>query len=116
MTSPQIKILVTLACISIVYAFVCHIRITQKANKLSEWIRKKRPDLWSEVPILARSWNGGQPGLKILYRKNVVGHPKFDQEYGQLQAMERNLLWGIGIGSACIGLIIIGSIYWGWRL
>ena len=116
MSSPEAKILVVIACVSIVYAFVCQIRISRKAGILSEWIRKKRPDLWSEVPILARSWNGGQPGLKILYRRNAVGHPKFDRDYEQLQSMERNLLWGVSIGSVCIGLVIIGSVCWGWQL
>ena len=116
MTSPQAKILIVIACVSIVYAFVCQIRISRKAGKLSEWLRKECPDLWSEVPLLARSWNGGQPGLKILYRKNVVGHPKFDQEYEELASMERKQLWGVGIGAMCIGLVIMGSIYWGWQL
>ena len=59
--------------------------------------------------------NGGQPGLKILYRRNIVNLPKFDQQYEQLHLMERQLLWGISIGSACIGFVLIGSKLWGWH-
>jgi len=115
MASPQIKILVSLACVSIVYAFVCEIQMSRKASKLGNWLQKDRPELWSELNFFARNWNGGQPGLKLLYRRNVVGVPRFDQEYEQLHSMERKLLWGIGIGSVCIGLVLIGSRFWGWH-
>ena len=115
MASPQIKILLSLAAVSIVYAFVCNIRLSRKASKLANWLQKQRPDLWSELNFIARNWNGGHPGLKLLYRKNVVGQPRFDQEYEQLHSIERHLLRGIIIGSACIGLVLIGSRFWGWH-
>ena len=109
MASPQIKILISLAGVSIVYAFVCNIRLSRKASKLANWLQKERPDLWSELNFVARNWNGGQPGLKLLYRRKVVGLPRFDQEYEQLHSIERQLLRGIIIGSVCIGLVLIGS-------
>ena len=114
MASPQIKLLVSLACVSIVYAFVCHIRISRKAGTLAKWLEKERPDLWSGLNFFARNWNGGQPGLKVLYRRNVVGLPRFDQEFEELLSMERKFLWGIGIGSVSIGLLLVGSKFWGW--
>ena len=75
MTSPEIKVLISLAVASLVYAFVCQIRMSRKASKLADWLQKERPELWSELNFIARNWNGGQPGLKILYRRNVVGLP-----------------------------------------
>ena len=115
MASPQIKILLSLAGVSIVYAFVCNIRLSRKASKLTNWLQKERPDLWSELNFVARNWNGGQPGLKILYRRNVVGLPSFDHQYELLHSMERQLLLGIIIGSVCIGLLAIGLRFWGWH-
>ena len=115
MASVQIKILITLAGISAVYAFVCKIQLSRQAGKLRNWIQKERPDLWSELNSFARNYNGGHPGLKILYRKNVVGLPLFDQQYEQLRSMERKLIWGICIGSMCIGLVILGTKFWGWH-
>ena len=108
MASPQIKILISLAAVSAIYAFVCKIRLSRKASKLENWLQKERPDLWSELNFVARNWNGGQPGLKILYRRNVVGLPSFDQQYELLHSMERQLIWGIVIGSVCIGLVVAG--------
>jgi hypothetical protein len=115
MASPQIKILISLAGVSIVYAFVCNIRLSRKASKLAKWLQKERPDLWSELNFIARNWNGGQPGLKLLYRRKVVGLPRFDQQYEQLHSIERQLLWGIIIGSVCIGMVLIGFRFWGWH-
>jgi len=115
MASPQIKILILLAGVSIIYAFVCKIRLSQKASKLANWLQKERPELWSELNSFQRNWDGGLPGLKILYRRNVVDLPSFDQQYEQLHSMERQLLWGIVLGSVCIGLVAIGFRFWGWH-
>jgi hypothetical protein len=115
MVSLQIKILLSLAGVSIVYAFVCEIRMSRKARRLANWLQKERPDLWSELNFVARNWNGGHPALKILNRKNTVGLPRFDQEYEQLHSMERKFLWGISIGSVCIGVLLTGFIFWGWH-
>ena len=94
MTSPEIKILLVLASVSIVYAFVCEIRLSRKASRMASWLQKERPGLWSELNVVARNWNGGYPALKILHRRNVVGLPRFDREYMQLRAIERKLFWG----------------------
>ena len=115
MASPQIQILVSAASISIVYAFVWDIRLSRKASILRDRLRKECPKLWSELNFVARNWNGGQPGLKFLHRKNLVDLPWFDQQYEQLRAMERKLIWGMGIGSVCIGLTLLGSRFWGWH-
>jgi len=116
MASPQIKILISFAAISLVYAYVCQIRLSRKASELSSWLQKKRPDLWAGLNIVARNSNGGFPGLKVLYRRKVVDLPGFDQQYERLHAIERQLLWGIVIGSVCIGLLIIGlkCLDWQW--
>ncbi|UCD28257.1 MAG: hypothetical protein JSV03_14390 [Planctomycetota bacterium] len=115
MASPQIVILVTLASVLIVYAFVCDIILCRKASKLRKWLQEQRPELWSELNRFARNWNGGHPGLKILYRRNVVGLPEFNQQYEQLCGLERKFLWSIGIGLVCIGLVLVGSLFWGWQ-
>lgn len=116
MASPQIKILISLGAISIVYAFVCEIRLTRKARILADLIKNERPELWQDLNFVARSWNGGHPGLKLLYRRNVVGLPKFDQEYMRLHALERHLVWGVIIGSVCVGLVALGLnlLNWHW--
>jgi hypothetical protein len=82
----------------VVYAFVCDVRLFREARKTRKWLQRVRPELWSELNFFAQNWNGGQPGIKRLYRSNLVGLPEFDQKYEQLNALERKLLWGIGVG------------------
>ena len=85
MTSIQIKILISIASVSAVYAFICQIQLSRKASKLGNWIQKERPDLLSELNSFPKNYNGGYPGLKILYRRNVVSNPMFNQQYEQLR-------------------------------
>ena len=115
MASPQIKILVSLASVSVIYAFVCDIRLSRKASKLRKWLQQRRPELWSELNFFARNWNGGQPGLKILFRRNVVDLPEFDQQYEQLRALERKFVWGLVTGAFSIGLVLLGARFWEWH-
>ncbi len=115
MASPLIKILVSLAGVASIYAFVCDIRLYRKASELSKWVKQECPEFWAEVNKYLRNWNGGQPGLKYLYRKGLISHPYFDQHYEQLKVLERKLFWSLGIGVFCIGLLLIGSLYWGWQ-
>ncbi len=115
MTSPQIKVLVSLAGASILYAFFMDIQISRKARKLANWIQHERPDLWATLNLVARTWNGGYPGLKILYRKNVVGLSTFDQEFKLIHGIEQKFLGGIGIGLVCLGVLFIGIRFWGWH-
>ena len=115
MPSPQIKILLSLAAVAIIYAFVCQIRMTQKASRLARWVEKERPDIWSELNAVARNWHGGHPGLKLLKKRNAVDLPGFDQKYQQLHALERKFFWGLGIGSVCIGALIAGILLLGWH-
>ena len=114
-TSLEIRILISLASLAIVAAFVSQIQMVHRARKLKEWIETERPDLWQNLNIVARNCNGGHPGLKLLYRQKAVGHPRFYEEYRNIRASERQLLWGVGIGAFCIGLVIIGRQLWGWH-
>ncbi|NNJ95176.1 MAG: hypothetical protein HKP57_10560 [Halobacteria archaeon] len=115
MTSPGIKILLVLASVSIVYAFVCEIRLSRKASRVASWLQKERPGLWSELNIVARNWKGGYPALKILHRRNVVGLSRFDREYAQLRAIERQLFRGVGTGVVCLGALIAGFLFLDWH-
>ena len=115
MASPQIKIFISLAAVASIYAFLCNIRMSRKARVLASWFQQERPDLWSTLNPFSRNYNGGHPGLKILYRKKAVDLPGFDEAYGQLHAMERKMLWGIAISAISIGAVIIGTRYWGWH-
>ena len=107
--------MISLAGISVVFAFICQIRLTQKATKLANQLKKKYPDLWSELTFIARNSSGGYPGIKILIKRKQVELPKLEQEYKQLQLIEKKLLCGLSVGMVCIASVIIGFKYLGWH-
>ena len=115
MPSPEIKILLVLASVSIVYAYVCQIRMTRKASHIAGWLQKERPELWSELNVVARNWNGGHPALKLLYRRDIVDLPRFELEYGELRAIERKFFQGLGVGVVCFGVLIAGFVFLDWH-
>ncbi len=61
MTSLEIKLLVSLACVATIYAFVTETRMVNRARKLRDWLQHERPDLWKDINLVARNWGGGQP-------------------------------------------------------
>jgi len=115
MTSAAIKVLISIACAAIVYAFVCDIRIAGTARKLAQRLEQERPELWRGLNPIARNFRGGQPGLKVLHRRKAVDLPWFEEEYGRLRALERKQLWAVAAGAACIGLVLAGTGLWGWH-
>lgn len=115
MTTPEIKLLVGLTGVAVISAFLSEIRITQRARKLRDWVEVAHPDLWSDLNFVARHWYGGHPGLKLLYKRNQVNHPRFRREYERIRSDERQQLIGLGVGIVCIGLIVVGQQLWGWQ-
>ena len=115
MTSAAIKVLISVSCAAIVYAFACDFRIAGMARKLADRLDKERPELWRGLNPIARNFRGGQPGLKVLHRRKAVDLPGFEEEYGRLRALERKQLGAIAAGAACIGLVLAGTALWGWH-
>jgi len=108
-------ILVSLAVITIVYAFVCDIRLSSQAGKMSKRFAAERPDLWEQMNAVARNWRGGQPALKLLHRRGDLDLAGFGKQYAALQTLEHRMLLAMAIGAACIVLAVIGSKFGGWQ-
>ena len=116
MASPEVMLTISMATVAVVYSFWCHIRISGKASQIRRRLEKEASGPWSEVNPIARNWNGGQAGIKLLHRKKLVNLPDFDEQVKQLLELERKMLWGIGLGVVCLALAIGGAQWWGWKL
>ena len=114
MTSPEIKILITLAGLALVHAFICDIRLSRNAARLADKLRDAYPDTWSELNPVARNWNGGYPAIKLLKRRNLVHLPGFDREYQELRTLEKRFLPSLATGVVCLGALIPGFLFLGW--
>lgn len=108
-------ITVSLTAVSVVYAFWCDIRISNKSNEIRRWLEKEAPGPWSNLNFVARSWNGGQPGIKLLHRKQLVRLPGFEEKVEQLRDLERRMLWGIAVAMLALVAAIGGTHLWDWQ-
>jgi hypothetical protein len=115
MASPYIVLTTSATAAAVVYAFWCSIRIAKQSGWIREHVRKEAPEAWEKLNAVERNWNNGQPGIMFLYRKKLVDYPGFEQEVRQLRDLERKMLWGIGVGIACIGLAVAGTELLGWQ-
>lgn len=115
MASPQIMLSVSLAAAAVIYSFWCNILITRKASGIRDRLIREAPGPWSELNPIARSWHGGQPGIKLLYRNKRVLLAGFEDEVLELLDLERRMLWGLGVGVACIMIAVGGTELWGWQ-
>ena len=115
MASPQITLTISLGVVAAVYSFWCNIRIAGKSSKIRERLEQEAPRAWSALNPIARNWNGGQPGIKLLHRQKSVNFPGFEDDVKQLLTLERKMLWGMGLAMACIGLVAAGTKFWGWQ-
>lgn len=115
MANPPIQILLSAAALSVGHAFWCDIRLTSRARELASRVREVRPDLWAQLNPIARSWNGGHPGLKLLHRRGTMGFPELDRRYEELRDLERRMLRSLALSSACIALVGVGIRLWGWH-
>ncbi len=115
MASPQVMLTVSLVAVAVGYSFWCNIRISGKSSHIRERLKKEAPEQWSKLNPIARNWNEGQSGIKLLHRKGLVDYPGFEEEVKQLLDLERKMLWGIGVGLVSIGLAIAGTTLWGWQ-
>lgn len=115
MAGAEAKTLISLGTVAVVYAFVCHVRLTAKAGDLARKVSGEIPDVWNGLNPVARSWNGGHPALKLLHRRGSLG-PAAEREYADLRSLEIRMLRGIAVASACIALLLLGARFRGWTI
>lgn len=114
MTSPEIKILVLIALVACVYAFVLEARRGRRTERLAKWVEAACPQEWDAFHWTARKFNRGG-ALAHLYRRNLIADPHFASEYEAVKPFQRRQVIGFLIGVGAIALVIIGSRYWGWE-
>lgn len=115
MASPYVILTTLGTAAAVVYAFWCSIRIGKQSGRIREHLQREAPEAWSKLNVLVRNWNNGQAGILFLHKKKLVDYPGFEQEVQQLRSLERKMLWGIGLGVACIGLVVAGTELLGWQ-
>lgn len=108
-------VLITLAAIAIVSAWVQSERHTSAVRRLAEWLSANYPAKWQAQPWLARRVLVGN-AIEALRRQGYGNHPDFVrlQEVARLHYRRSVLL--MAAGAAALGLVWLGVALLGWRL
>lgn len=107
-------VFVSLAAISLVYAYVCEIRQDIGYHRLRDWVEENHPDAWATLNAVHRHALGGRIGLRALHRGPLAHDPAFSDRYLPISRMERRKLQGMAVGAIAIGMTIVGTMFWGW--
>jgi len=113
MTSIEIKVLISLAALGSVYAFIRDIQHINRRRRLLGWVREHYPQEWSAVHR-SRRWLHPVAILGGLDRSGAIAHPHFAQEYSKVRRLPKDMVVAFIVACAAIALTILGSRYLGW--
>ncbi|MDH3233718.1 MAG: hypothetical protein OEQ29_09315 [Alphaproteobacteria bacterium] len=113
MTSIEIKVLISLAALGTVYAFVRDIQHTARRRRLAVWVKQHYPVEWRAI-----DWGRRNlfltAALAQLHQDGSITHPHFVQEYPKVRRWPRDMMLAFAIACAAIALVVVGQLYFGW--
>lgn len=112
-TSPIIMVLITLAVIVSLLAWVLSFRTSRRNRALIDHLQKTRATEWRSVPWLTRTVN--PRGVVERFRRSGQSvDPEFTLLYQERKRFVRAEIACIAVAAALIAVTIIGTKYWGW--
>lgn len=112
--SLEVKILIVLAAVALLAAFVLSWRATVRFGRLVAWVEATYPERWNELHWTLRRIAKGS-AVAGLSRRGLGDDPEFARRYGDFRRLQRWMIALVVIGSAPIGLVIFGTRFWGWQ-
>jgi hypothetical protein len=112
--SPGVIVLTVAAVAAAVYAFVCGLREDRIARTVVKRVRETSPEAWASLNWFFRRLVSPTITLKILRRRHRPSDRHWEHELDRLRRVERQKFAALGVAVACIGLVLIGTAFWGW--
>ena len=113
MTSIEIKVLISLAALGSVYAFIRDIQHTARRRRLALWVKQHYPLDWQAIDWGRRNLFLAA-ALTRLYQSGSITHPHFVQEYPKVRRWPRDMMLAFAIACGSIALVAVGRLYLGW--
>ena len=110
-----VAILISLAGITVVSAWVQWERHTSAVKRMAQWLSAKHPAEWSAQPWLARRVMV-RSAIEALRRQGYSRDPQFVRLRDLAQFHYRRSVLLMVVGAAALGLVSVGASLWGWRL
>lgn len=114
--SPGVIVFTSVGLIAAVYAFICQVRAERVARVAVRRVRATQPGLWQR--LVHDNWllRFANPAItiKLLRARHGAGDPHLDQHFERVRQLQRRGHIAIGVASAAIALVLIGTRFWGW--
>ncbi len=112
-TSPIIMVLITLAAVVSLFAWWLSARTSRQTRALIAHLEQNHESYWHSQLRLSRSFN--PVGVIEAYRRSAqTTDPDFDALYQARKSGRRAQISAICLAMALIGLVLVGTRYWGW--
>lgn len=111
-TSPGVMIFILLALAAVLYSWWLSIGRTRRLRDLAEWLREHHPQAWSGTPPGTRYHPSG--GIEYLRHHELVQDLDFIERYRDANRHTRRRLAMLLLTAASIGMVFVGTRYWGW--
>lgn len=112
-TSAEIKVWIIVAAGAALSAYAISWRATSKTRQLVAWIEATYPERWNALPRLHRNWFKGA-AIEGLRHRGLKNDSEFAQRYDEIKRLKRWMIALIIAGSAAIGVVLLGTQFWGW--
>ena len=112
-TSPFVMVLITLAAVVSLLAWWLSARNSRRTRALLAYLEQNEESYWRSQQSLSRKIN--PIGVIEAYRRSVQApDPEFDALYQARKSGTRAQISAIVLAMALIGLVLIGTRFWGW--
>lgn len=110
--SIEVMFLVTVAAVSVVYAFILEVRRTVESDRLLEWLKAERSVDWEALTRSERFLT--VRAVEILRRGPLAGDGEFQAHY-RMTRHGRRFAIAMSIGITAIALLVVGNLLFDWN-
>lgn len=112
MTSLPVKVLISTAAVTALYALIADMRKQKQVRQLAARMQEQYRDKWLGLPWLHRAMP--RVGLRIIFRSSAVDDPESLDRYQRLCVAERRQMAALAVCALAIAVVLFGTRFWGW--
>jgi len=116
MAHPAIMFSISVSTVSIVYAYIQHIKKDNKAGNLEKWVRDKYPEIYKDLPGVHRKLLKSEVSLNIINNKKLIDDSDFELMFKELKAFNKKLYISLAIGILGLIFTFFTSHFLGWEI
>lgn len=109
---PVVLLVLTAAGFTLLSFWLAH-RETRAVRRMVGWLETTRAERWSALP-----WHARRllivAGIEALRREGAGEDRDFAARYEEIRRLRRRKVMALLLGMVPIGLVLLGTLRWGW--